>query len=167
MSLPDLRALLVTLSQAEVRYVVIGGIALGLHGGLRTTEDLDIVPDPDPGNLDRLCRVLGAEGAMLLLKPSRSFGAREAWLLRRGHNVSLTTRHGDLDIVRRLAGVPDYARLAHEAERYEVDGTTISVASPTQLIEMKLARGSTQDAADIDTLRMIEEQDRRDAPGER
>ncbi len=41
-----------TLPQADVEFVVIGGIALVLHGGLRTTEDLDIVPHPDPANLD-------------------------------------------------------------------------------------------------------------------
>jgi len=58
MSLPDLRALLATFSDAGVEHVVIGGIALGLHGGIRTTEDLDIVPNPEPANLERLFGVL-------------------------------------------------------------------------------------------------------------
>jgi c-di-GMP-binding flagellar brake protein YcgR len=61
MSLPDLRALLAAFSEGGVDFVVIGGIALALHGSIRTTEDLDIVPDPDPANLDRLCRLLEAE----------------------------------------------------------------------------------------------------------
>jgi hypothetical protein len=60
MTLPDLRALLGALVQAEVQFVVIGGIALVLQGGMRTTEDLDIVPAPDPANLDRLCNLLQA-----------------------------------------------------------------------------------------------------------
>ncbi len=54
MTLPDLRALLRRFADGNVSYVVIGGIALVLHGGIRTTEDLDIVPDPDQANLDRL-----------------------------------------------------------------------------------------------------------------
>jgi len=58
MTLPDLRALLSAFADHRVEYVVIGGIAVVLHGGLRTTEDLDIVPNPDPANLDRLCQML-------------------------------------------------------------------------------------------------------------
>jgi hypothetical protein len=158
MTLPDLRALLATFAEGCVEYVVIDGIALGLHGGIRTTEDLDIVPNPDPANLDRLCRVLEAVDGSLLLNPARRFGSREAWMLRRGRNVSVTTRHGDLDIIRTLPGVPDYGALAQGAERYDIDGIVVLAASPEQLIAMKLSRGSAQDQADIETLRMLEEQ---------
>lgn len=155
MSLPNLRDLLGALIAAEVEFVVIGGIALGLHGFMRATEDLDIVPDPDPRNLDRLCAALEAAEAKLLLAPARRFGPREAWMLRRGRNVSVTTVHGDLDVVRTLPGVPDYEMLVGDAERYDVDGMTIVVASPTKLTEMKQARGSAQDEADIAALREL------------
>lgn len=155
MTLPDLRGLLSALVAANVEFVVIGGIAVGLHGFLRATEDLDIVPSPDGGNLDRLCQVLEAQQAQLLLNPARRFGAREAWMLRRGRNVSLTTSHGDLDVVRTLPGVPDYATLTEDAERYEVDGMTIVVASSERLTEMKRARGSKQDEADIAALHAL------------
>lgn len=152
MSLPDLRGLFATLAAARVEFVVIGGVALGIHGLIRATEDLDIVPNPATANLDRLCHMLQVEQATLLLKPSRRFGAREAWMLRRGRNVSLSTRHGDLDIVRNLPGVPDYDTLVAQAQRYSVDDLPIAVASPASLTDMKRARGSTQDQADIDSL---------------
>jgi hypothetical protein len=157
MTLPDLRGLLAALAAANVEFVVIGGVALGLHGFIRATEDLDIVPDPDPANLDRLCAVLEAHAATLLLNPSRRFGSRKAWMLRRGRNVSVTTAHGDLDIVRALSGVPDYAVLAADAERYEIEGMTIAVASPDRLTEMKRARDSAQDRADVEALRALRE----------
>jgi len=160
MTLPDLRALLGALIQADVEFVVIGGIALVLHGGLRTTEDLDIVPDPDPANLDRLCELFQAMEATLLLNPARRFGPRETQLLKQGRNVSLATRHGDLDVVRRLAGVPTYASLAAEAERYDIDGSTLLAASPRQLIAMKSVRGSAQDQADIETLQLLDDEHR-------
>jgi hypothetical protein len=152
MTLPDLRALLATLAAADVEFIVIGGIAVGLHGFLRATEDLDIVPSPEPANLDRLCKALEADEATLLLKPARRFGPREAWMLRRGRNISLSTRHGDLDIVRTLPGVPDYATLLADAQRFEIGDMTITVASPTAIAEMKRARGSAQDQADIEGL---------------
>jgi hypothetical protein len=159
MTMPDLRALLATFAEHRVDYVVIGGIALVLHGGLRTTEDLDVVPNPDPANLDRLCKVLQTMDAMLLLNPARRFGTREAELLKQGRNVSLTTRYGDIDVVRTLTGVPGYAALASDAERYEIDGVALLAASPQRLITMKQARGSAQDQADIETLRLLEAED--------
>lgn len=159
MTLPDPRALLGTLAQADVEFVVIGGIALVLRGGIRTTEDLDIVPSPDPGNLDRLCNLLQAIEATLLLNPARRFGPKEALLLKQGRNVSLSTPQGDLDVVRTLAGVPAYASLALGADRYEVDNRTLLAASPQQLIAMKRVRGSRQDVADIETLQLLEQDD--------
>ena len=54
----DLRALLEALNAQGVRFVVIGGVAVGAHGYVRGTEDLDLVPDPDPANLDRLTEAL-------------------------------------------------------------------------------------------------------------
>jgi len=54
----DLHALLEALNEAGVRFVVIGGVAVGAHGYVRGTEDLDLVPDPDPDNLGRLTEAL-------------------------------------------------------------------------------------------------------------
>jgi hypothetical protein len=53
-------ALFDALARAGVRFVVIGGFAVIAHGVIRTTEDLDICPDPDPENLRRLAALLGA-----------------------------------------------------------------------------------------------------------
>lgn len=50
--------LLVALTRADIRFVIIGGIAVGVHGYVRATKDLDIVPDPDRGNLVRLAHLL-------------------------------------------------------------------------------------------------------------
>ena len=55
--------LLLTLTNAQVEFVVIGGIAVGVHGFVRATKDLDIVPDPSPENLERLAHVLVEIGA--------------------------------------------------------------------------------------------------------
>jgi hypothetical protein len=158
MTLPDPRALIGALAEADVEFVVIGGIALVLQGGIRTTEDLDLVPAPDPANLDRLCRLLQTLEATLLLNPARRFGPREAQLLKEGRNVSLSTRLGDLDVVRRLAGVPAYGALVADADRYEIDGHELLAASPQQLIAMKRVRGSAQDQADIETLQLLEDE---------
>jgi hypothetical protein len=46
--------LLLALTDADVEFVVIGGVAVGVHGFVRATRDLDVVPDPAPENLVRL-----------------------------------------------------------------------------------------------------------------
>lgn len=43
---------------AGVRFILIGGLAVGVHGAVRATRDMDIVPDPDSQNLERLAAVL-------------------------------------------------------------------------------------------------------------
>jgi hypothetical protein len=61
----DIQGLLRHLDEAGVEFIVIGGVAVGFHGYVRATEDLDIVPSPDPRNLERLAEVLRALGAGL------------------------------------------------------------------------------------------------------
>jgi hypothetical protein len=69
----DLRSLLETLNAGGIRFVVIGGVAVGAHGYVRGTEDLDLVPDPDPENLNRLTEALTKlESTMMPLKATYS-----------------------------------------------------------------------------------------------
>lgn len=51
-------AILDALAAAGVDFIVIGGVAVGWHGFIRATKDVDIVPDPDPDNLRRLAALL-------------------------------------------------------------------------------------------------------------
>jgi deazaflavin-dependent oxidoreductase (nitroreductase family) len=47
----------VQIGAAEVRFVVVGGLADNAWGYVRATRDLDMVPAPDADNLDRLAAV--------------------------------------------------------------------------------------------------------------
>jgi hypothetical protein len=55
-------SVLAALSRADVRYLVVGGVACALNGFVRTTEDLDILVDADPTNLRRLLSALAGVG---------------------------------------------------------------------------------------------------------
>src|ERR1700735_2587398 len=50
--------LLLALTSAQVEFIIIGGVAVGVHGFIRATKDLDIVPAPSTENLQRLAQVL-------------------------------------------------------------------------------------------------------------
>jgi len=91
----DLHALLKALNDSEIRFVVIGGVAVGAHGYLRSTEDLDLVPDPDPENLARLTDTLKNLDATLPTVGGRPFDpATDAGVIRRGGNVTAVTQFG-------------------------------------------------------------------------
>ena len=54
----DIEGILANLIGRDVEFLVIGGVAVGFHGYIRATKDLDVVPAPDRENLKRLASVL-------------------------------------------------------------------------------------------------------------
>jgi hypothetical protein len=150
--LPDLAGLVSALNAGEVRFVVIGAVAVGAHGRIRATQDLDIVPEPTHWNLDRLGNVLVSLDARLAANPQRTIDTELRQALARGRNLTLMTRLGDLDIVQRLPGVPAWSELIRDAEQTNIGGAPLAVCSREHLIAMKQARHSLQDRADIEAL---------------
>lgn len=159
MSRADIEGLLRSLAAADVRFVVIDGVAVTAHGFIRTTEDVDIVPAPDTDNLLRLGNALAAMDARSLLEPEHEFSPEHHDTLARHRNLSLTTRFADIDVVQRLPGVPVYAELEAQALPAEPFGIPILVASIAHLRQMKQARGSAQDLADLEALDVLARDD--------
>ena len=149
----DLRALLQALVDRDIRFVVIGGVAVGAHGYVRATADLDVVPDPDPANLDRLIDALWSLDATLPTAGDRKFNpAEDATAIRRGGNVTADTELGGLDVIQLARGVPGYSQLATNAVESEVLGVPIRVCSLENLRQMKQAQDRAQDRADLENL---------------
>lgn len=65
MSAPAFDQLLRRLAEADVRFVLIGGLALNAWGVVRGTKDVDIVADPDPENLRQLAELAEAIGGQV------------------------------------------------------------------------------------------------------
>lgn len=149
----DLRSLLEALNEREVRFVVIGGVAVGAHGYARGTEDLAVVPDPDPENLTRLAKALDELDSTLPTVEERRFDpASDTGVIRRGGNVTARTMFGELDVVQRARGVPSYSQLAKDAVESTLLGIPVLVCSLTRLREMKEAQDREQDRADLANL---------------
>ena len=149
----DLRALLAALHEREVRFVVIGGVAVGAHGYVRATEGLDLVPDPDPANLRLLTAALAALDSTMPTVDGRPFDPdKDGAAILRGGNVTTDTRFGGLDVVQRLRGVPPYSELAEDAVESDLLGVPVRVCSLGRLREMKQALSRTQDQADLENL---------------
>ncbi len=138
-----------------VDFVVVGGLAVVFHGSTRVTQDLDICYSPESANLEVL-------GSALLELEAKLFGIDEdvpfvpdAKALERTEILTLTTKHGKLDLLRAPSGAPPYRKLRQHAELVEAGGFAIRVASPEDLIAMKQSAGRTKDLADIEELEAI------------
>jgi hypothetical protein len=149
----DLRALFEALHDRNISFVVIGGVAVGAHGFVRGTEDLDLVPDPNPDNLRRLTAALAELETTLPTAGGRRFDpATDGDVILRGGNVTAITRFGALDIVQRARGVPSYTQLAEDAVDSELLGVPVKICSLGRLREMKRAQNRAQDLLDLENL---------------
>lgn len=151
----DVEALLSKLERAEVRFVVIGGFAVGAHGYLRATKDLDIVPDPDPENLARLASLLAELNASVL--GVEDFAEDEvvqpdAGGLEMGGNFVMTTAHGRLDIMQLIGPDLEYADLDAAAVEDEVFGHRVRFCGFDHLVAMKESAGRPEDEIDLKRL---------------
>lgn len=145
--------LLRRLAEAKVRFVVIGGLALGARGVVRGTKDVDVVVDPDPANLKAIAEVaVGAGGHVqrgeALLGTPVSIAAE----LASGQQVAIETDLGRLDVVQGLEGVPSFEELRQRASGAEVLGVGVAVCSPEDLKAMKRAAGRPRDLVDLEDL---------------
>jgi hypothetical protein len=66
----DPERIVATLNEVGVRYVIVGGLAVGAHGVVRATRDIDIVPDQAPRNMAQLALALTQLGGEHLTPPS-------------------------------------------------------------------------------------------------
>lgn len=152
----DVEGLLTALEKAEVRFVVIGGFAVGAHGYPRATKDLDIVPDPDAANLERLAIVLAELNASVL--GMEEFAEEEVVQpdvagLEMGGNFVLATSRGRLDIMQLVGPDLEYADLDTAAVEDEVFGHRVRFCGFDHLIAMKEAAGRPEDEIDLQRLR--------------
>lgn len=149
----DLKGLFSHLNDHDIRFVVIGGVAVAAHGYVRATEDLDIVPEFDAENLGRLVDALIELAATLPTDGGRAFerSQDEAHLLKR-KNLTLDTRLGGLDVVQWVPGVPTYDELEAAAVESDLLGVPVRICALLHLRSMKAGRGSTQDLADLERL---------------
>ena len=151
----DAEEILRRLVERGVDFVVIGGIASVLQGSARNTFDLDICFATDDANLVALGDVLTALSARLKGIDEDVPFVPDARTLRQVELLTLVTSLGELDALARPPGAPPYPDLRRNADRYDLGGFNVSVASVDDLIAMKLAAGRAKDLLDVEELEAI------------
>lgn len=147
-----LTKLLRRLVDGGVDFVVVGGVAVVAQAMPRFTKDLDICYAREAENVDALGRVLVAIGATLHGADAGLPFVPDGRTLRQTEILTLTSPEGDIDLLVQPAGCPPYPELRANADRIEIDGAEVLIASVDDLIAMKRAAGRPQDLIDLEAL---------------
>ena len=141
----ELLALLLT---NEVKFIVVGGIAVVMNGFVRTTDDVDILVDDTAENID------------LLLKTLKSFGEGHASELLREDFIDeegaiRIIEQFPLDIFVRMQGLKYQDMTAMTAKYTMPYGLTVPYLHAKGLIELKKESWREKDQIDVIALKSI------------
>jgi hypothetical protein len=141
-------AVLRALEREGVEYVLVGATALGLHGIIRATEDMDLFVRPAADNVERLRRALRSVWDDPDIDQIRTEDLAGEFP---------TIRYGPpgedfvIDLLSRLGSAFGFDDL--EAEIVMVEGIGVRVATPSTLYRMKKDTVRPMDRADAAALR--------------
>jgi hypothetical protein len=157
----NLREIFKALADARVDYVVVGGLAVIMHGHLRATRDLDVVVGLQPDNCAKAMDALGGIGLRprlpVTLADFTDPATRQDWWQNRNMMVlqlwdpAYPERSVDVFVREPL----DFQSMLADAAIKDLDGIPIPVASIAHLILLKQAAGRPLDIDDIEALRDI------------
>jgi len=164
--LASFEAIVRALSEAGVRYLVAGGLAVNAHGYLRFTKDVDFVVQLIPDNIKRAFAALEALGytplAPVTAEQFADRATREGWIRDKGMQVlqlwSDSHRETSIDIFVQepFSFDEEYVNALIKPLYGSIEVRFVSI---TTLITMKEAVGREQDRIDIEHLRMRLEDD--------
>ena len=144
----DLVRLFAALAAEDVAYVLVGGVAMNLHGVVRATEDVDLFVRPDAENVAGLRRALRS----LYADPDVD-GIRAEDLAGEFPVVRYVPPEGGpvIDLIARLGDRFGFGDLTSEAR--DLAGVSVRLATPATLYAMKHDTVRPVDRADAERLR--------------
>lgn len=137
--------------------MIIGGIAATLQGSTTITRDFDVCYSRDRTNVERLASALRELNARLRGVDGDVPFQLDAASLRNGLNFTFKTKHGDFDCLGDPGGGFDYELLKRNADKVNVAGLKVIVASLDDLIAMKRAAGRNKDRIEVENLSALRE----------
>jgi len=166
MKMASFEAIVRALTEARVRYLVAGGLAVNAHGYLRFTKDADLVLSLEPENTQRAMTALAGldyrPAVPVSIEQFADPQQRRGWIEEKGMEVfqlvSDTHRETPIDLfVKEPFPFDDEYRNAL-IKPFHDDLEVAFVSLPT-LIRMKEAVAREQDRIDVEHLRMRADDD--------
>ena len=157
----DFERIFAALEARGARYLVVGGVAVVLHGHPRFTADLDLVLALDPENVASALAAFEGLGfrprAPVRLAEFADAARRATWISEKGLVVlSLWSPDFPATDVDLFASEPFPFEAAYaRALRADLEGATATVAALEDLIALKLDAGRPQDLEDVRALELL------------
>jgi len=159
------------LQRSGVRYVVVGGVAVNLHGYQRFTKDVDLVIELVSDRALKALQALEAIGYKptmpVKLTDFADPSIREGWIRDKGMMVfQMYSDQARMSIDIFVRHPLDFDELWDQGTKIELPGTSLRIASIDHLIFMKRKASRPQDLLDIEQLEKIKRllNDQQDAP---
>lgn len=150
----------------KVKYVIVGGIALNLLGGNRSTFDMDILVEMSDENLKKIVSILKRKGYRVKqpIEPMDIAikGIRTDWIRNKNMKAFNFYKEEDMKEVDIIIDSPvRFEDAKKDCVRVESGALTIPVISIKKLIKMKNRAGRSIDQLDIAMLKRIQKLKRR------
>src|SRR5688500_22837 len=140
----DFLDLLRAFIDGNVRFLVVGAYALGVHGRPRATGDLDVWVDPTPANAANVVKALAAFGAPISQVTIDDFS-------RPGIVFQMGLPPVRIDVLTELSGLT-FADAWPGRTQVEFGPLTVDVIGRNDFIKNKRATGRARDLSDIEAL---------------
>lgn len=141
----DFREFIELLNANEVKYLIVGGYAVGFHGYPRYTKDLDIWILVSEENAEQILTALNQFGFGLM-------GLKREDFLNPENFIQLGYPPNRIDLVMSCDGL-EFESTYKSKITVEADGLEINFIDLENLRMNKLASGRPQDLADLDNLK--------------
>jgi len=140
----DFKEFVELLNENNVKYLVVGGYAVALHGHPRYTKDLDVWIELSPDNASRVLKTLETFGfGSLDLKPDD--------FLEESQVIQLGYPPNRIDILTTLKDI-SFNECYKSRVQVEIQGVRIHFIDIDNLKKNKRATGRSQDLADVENL---------------
>lgn len=128
----------------DVRFLLVGAYALGVHGRPRATGDLDVWIEASPANADRVMQALAAFGAPLAEVSAADFA-------RPGIVFQMGLPPARIDVLTEITGV-SFAEAWTDRVRAPFGPVVVDVIGREAFIKNKRATGRAKDLGDVESL---------------
>src|SRR5215475_8219685 len=103
--LPQIEKILELLKNADVEFIVIGGVAMVAHGSAHVTFDIDFCYRRTQENIEKICAVLAPFHIKLRGAPTDLPFRFDPETVRHGLNFTLDSDLGDIDLLGEVSGI--------------------------------------------------------------
>lgn len=162
----SVEAIIRALNDAEVRYLIVGGLAVIAHGYMRFTADMDFILDLEEDNLKRAVATLESlqyrPRAPVAFSDYIDADKREQWIRDKGLTVFslFSNAHPATEVDLFVENPLDFARAFQLAVWVDIiPGLQARFVSLQDLLALKRIAGRPQDTIDIEKLEELQRED--------